>query len=89
MTKLKEASSAYKAWLGSYTPQHKVYKEQVMTPPNVVLREALPDETIALDGIGIDGIPLIYDAEGDKCSLVFGNFSSSSSYNFYVSRNHQ
>ncbi len=85
MTKLKEASSAYKAWLGSYTLSTKSIKTGNDTTYNVVLREALPDETIALDGIGIDGIPLIYDAEGDKCSLVYGNFSSSSSYNFYVS----
>lgn len=85
MTKLKDASSAYKAWLGSYTLSTKSVKTGNDTTYNVVLREALPDETIALDGMGIDGIPLIYDAENDKCSLVYGNFSSSSSYNFYVS----
>ena len=85
MTKLQEASEAYKAWLGSYTISTKSVDTGNDTTYNVVLSEALPNETIALDGLGIDGIPLQYDAENDKCSVVFTQFSSNSSYSFYVS----
>lgn len=85
MTKLPEASEAYKAWLGNYTVYTKSYMTGNDTTYNVVLAEALPNETIALNGLGIDGIPLQYDAVNDKCSVVFGKFSASSSYDFYVS----
>ena len=85
MTRVKDASAAYKAWLGSYTLSTKSVKTGADTTYNVVLAEALPDETIALNGLGIDGVPLKYDAENDKCTLNFVKFASSSKYEFYLS----
>lgn len=85
MTKLQEASEAYKAWLGNYTVYTKSVDTGNDTTYNVVLAEALPNKTIALNGLGFDGIPLQYDAVNDKCSVVFGKFASNSSYDFYVS----
>ena len=85
MTRVKDASAAYKAWLGSYTLSTKSWKTGADTTFNVVLAEALPDETIALNGLGIDGVPLKYDAENDNCTLNFVKFASNSKYEFYLS----
>ncbi len=85
MARVKDASAAYKAWLGSYTLSTKSVKTGADTTYNVVLEEALPDETIALNGLGIDGVPVAYDAENDKCTLNFVKFSESSTYEFYLS----
>lgn len=80
-----ESSEAYKAWLGNYTISTKSVKTGNDTTYNVVLADGVPDKTILINGLGIDGFPVQYDAENDKCSVVFGKFKGNSSYDFYVS----
>ena len=85
MTKVEDASAEYKAWLGNYTLSTKSLKTGKDTTYNVALAAGVPNETILVDGLGVDGFPLQYVPETDKCEVVYGKFEASSSYDFYVS----
>lgn len=82
--KAAEASEAYTAWLGSYTV-NTVDKTGEEVSYNVTLAQGVPNQTILLNGLGINGLPFEWDSEADKLVMKFGVFSSNSSYDFYAS----
>lgn len=85
MTPVQEASADYKAWLGNYVINTKSVKTGADTTYNVALVEGIPNETILLNGLGIDGMPLAYNETDNTCDIVFGAYSSNNSYTFYLS----
>lgn len=85
MRKLPEPTEEYKAWLGNYVLNTKSIKTGADTTYNVTLAEGFPNETILINGLGVDGIPIQYDPENNTCDLVYGQYSSNSSYIFYAS----
>ena len=84
MEKVAEASAEYKAWIGNYTLSTKSLKTNADTTYNVALREGIANKTLLIDGLGVDGIPLQYSVGDDSFTLVFGKYSSSSTYDFYA-----
>lgn len=82
--KAKEASAEYKAWLGNYTIS-TVDKDGADVEIPVALEQGIPDETVLLNGLGINGIVFNWDKDADKLIMPFGVFASNSSYDFYSS----
>ena len=80
-----EASAEYKAWMGNYVLNTKSLKTGNDTTYNVALTAGVPNQTILIDGLGLDGIALKYVPETDKCEVVFGKVGGNSSYDFYIS----
>lgn len=85
MTKTEEASAEYTAWMGNYVLNTKTLKTGNDTTYNVALTAGVPNQTILIDGLGLDGIALKYVPETDKCEVVFGKVGGNSSYDFYIS----
>ena len=85
MTKTEESSAEYKAWMGNYVLNTKSLKTGNDTTYNVALTAGVPNQTILVNGLGVDGLALQYVPETDKCEVVFGKFAGNSSYDFYAS----
>lgn len=84
-TKEEVAGEEYNKWLGNYTLATKSLKTGADTTYNVSLSFGVGDEVIRLNGLGVDGIPLYWNSEDNTCTIKFGQYASSSSYNFYSS----
>lgn len=85
MTKTEEASAEYTAWMGNYVLNTKSLKTGNDTTYNVALTAGVPNQTILVNGLGVDGLALKYVPETDKCEVVFGKFAGNSDYDFYAS----
>ena len=71
--------------MGNYVLNTKSLKTGNDTTYNVALTAGVPNQTILIDGLGLDGIALKYVPETDKCEVVFGKVGGNSSYDFYIS----
>ncbi|MBQ0043699.1 MAG: BACON domain-containing protein, partial [Bacteroidales bacterium] len=83
--KAKEASEGYKKWLGSYTASPMDLGDDKGISMPITLSEGVADETIFINGLGIDGVPAKYVASTGNLQLIYNTpISASGTYEFVV-----